>query len=103
MASGSTESESNRVAGDLAGAKNRAQVIGDHIAQWRVARGMTMASLGRAVGVSYQTIQKIEVGNLSMTAESGPLFFAQKGPRPGGVRGTPVSARSGEAGRGCTA
>ncbi|MCB1467683.1 MAG: helix-turn-helix transcriptional regulator [Rhizobiaceae bacterium] len=69
MASGSTESESNRVAGDLAGAKNRAQVIGDHIAQWRVARGMTMASLGRAVGVSYQTIQKIEVGNYRISVE----------------------------------
>lgn len=69
MASGSTESESDRVAGDLAGAKNRAQVIGDHIAQWRVARGMTMASLGRAVGVSYQTIQKIEVGNYRISVE----------------------------------
>lgn len=69
MASGSTESESNRVAGDLAGARNRAQVIGDHIAQWRVARGMTMASLGRAVGVSYQTIQKIEVGNYRISVE----------------------------------
>ena len=69
MASGSTGSESNRVAGDLAGARNRAQVIGDHIAQWRVARGMTMASLGRAVGVSYQTIQKIEVGNYRISVE----------------------------------
>jgi len=69
MASSSTESEADRVAGDLAGARNRAQVIGDHIAQWRVARGMTMASLGRAVGVSYQTIQKIEVGNYRISVE----------------------------------
>ncbi|RVC06841.1 hypothetical protein EN879_38765, partial [Mesorhizobium sp. M7A.F.Ca.AU.002.02.1.1] len=40
---------------------------------------------------------------LSMATESGPCFFPQKGPRLSVLRGTPVSARSGEAGRGCTA
>lgn len=41
---------------------------------------------------------------VSMTVESGPCIFAQKGPPVlGVVKGTPVSARSGEAGRGCAA
>jgi hypothetical protein len=40
---------------------------------------------------------------MSMTVESGPCIFAQKGPRFRVMKGTAVSARSGEAGRGCTA
>jgi hypothetical protein len=40
---------------------------------------------------------------VSMTVESGPRIFAQKGPRLGLMKGTAVSARSGGAGRGCTA
>src|SRR5690606_13016318 len=39
---------------------------------------------------------------LSITTESGPCFFFQKGP-PQCDRGTAVSTRSGVAGRGCTA
>lgn len=40
---------------------------------------------------------------VSMTVESGPHVFAQKGPRFGVVKGAAVSARSGGAGLGCTA
>lgn len=40
---------------------------------------------------------------VSMTTESGPHIFAQKGPRYWVMKGTRVSARSGGAGQGCTA
>lgn len=40
---------------------------------------------------------------LSITTESGPWFSRKRDPGCGVLKGTPVSSRSGEAGRGCAA
>ncbi len=48
---------------------NHTQSIGQNLKQLRIASGLTQSEVGQAIGVSYQQIQKYEVGGNRLTAE----------------------------------